>query len=137
MNKRTGIIGVVVVLVIFAVLFGYKAMKKEYITKVTPTEIQTKVDNKESFFFVIGAASCSACIAYQPTLEEYNKTTDQPVYYVDIEKLNASERESFLTTYPIEGTPTNFFVKDGQVKQVVVGGIGLSEIKNNVDKYTK
>jgi len=82
-------------------------------TEISYTDLQTKLQNKESFVFVIGSSTCSACAKYETTMKKVIKKYQVEVFFIDINKLSLSEQPNFESKFVISGTPTTVFVKDG------------------------
>ena len=65
-------------------------------------ELQTKIENKESFIFYIGQERCSNCYEYLETLQTYFKENkDDVIYYISYE-------ENFASGMPFNGKQSEF-----------------------------
>lgn len=128
------IVGLFIVLAVFLTACGETAKIKE----VKSTDIMQKMDNKESFVLEIASDSCSACIAFKPTLEEMIKNKKVEVFKVTLDRENvqadgktanpdghanvAKLLEQYLEGQ-VSSTPTMVIVKDGKVSSVLVGAV--------------
>ena len=122
MKKKQIIIGVVVVLVIVAlcasVFFLAKAMEEdessEHFIELTYKELEKKLDNKESFIFVVTKTDCQYCQMYKPTfretVEEYKITT----YFINTAKFSKQEYKEFHSRFNVPTTPQTLFITDGE-----------------------
>jgi len=78
------------------------------------------------------AAWCAPCRALAPTVdaiaEEYKGR-------VKVGKLDVDANQSTATRFNIRGIPTLLVVKDGQVKEQIVGAVDKSVIVKALDKH--
>jgi thioredoxin 1 len=56
---------------------------------------------------------------------------------VTIAKVNTDENSTWANTYGVQGIPTLLFIKDGQVKDTIVGVAPISLIKAKMDGLLK
>lgn len=110
-----GCISLFVIIVLFVVLFN-TTNKKDVLQQLNFNEFVKKLDNKESFIFIIERESCSACKQYKPILKqvliEYNLTA----YYIDTDSFNEKEVDNLFKKINFSGTPTTIFFEDGEEK---------------------
>lgn len=137
MKKKQIIIGVVVVLVIAAlcasVFFLAKTMEEdessEHFIELTYKELEKKLDNKESFIFVVTRTNCQFCEMYKPTfretVEEYKITT----YFVNTAKFSKKEYKEFHSRFNVPTTPQTLFITNGEETTVA------NRIVGNKPKY--
>lgn len=77
---------------------------------------------------------CQPCRMIAPVLENL------AVEYADkltIAKVNTDENSVWATRYGIQGIPTLLFIKDGLVKDTIVGVASISVIKAKMDGLLK
>lgn len=90
-------------------------------------EIIKKIDNKESFVFVITADSCSACKVFLDNFDAYSKEdNDAKILYLDLEKepnetIFAKLINNYIGVENFEGTPTAIMVKKGEIFSIRAG----------------
>ena len=77
-------------------------------------KLNKMIDKKESFVLVIGAETCSACMAYKIVMDEVIKNYGVDIKYLDIAKLTEEERNSLEADFPFSGTPTTIFITKGK-----------------------
>ena len=75
--------------------------------------------------------TCGPCKILAKHLEEI--TCELP--FVNIVKVNCTAYPKLGTENEIEAVPTMFFVKDGEIKERVVGLIGQEEITDKISEY--
>lgn len=109
---------------------GYKNISYE--------ELTTKLNNNESFVFVIGSRDCSACTAYKGTMEEIMKDYDVSIYFIEIVDLNEEDGNKLRSQFYYQYTPTTIFIEDGKEKTTydrIVGAADYETVKNALIKY--
>lgn len=123
-----------------------KEKEESPVVYVTPSEIIKKFDNKETFTFVIGSETCSACQNYKAdALTKMKEKDGIKLPYIDIYGIEGKEKEfADIQTLieknldnKFEATPTSYFVEKGKLKNVIVGNIPYEKIKKEYDKNQK
>ncbi len=77
---------------------------------------------------------CQPCRMIAPVLENL------AIEYSDkltIAKVNTDENPAWATRYGIQGIPTLLFIKDGLVRETIVGVASISVIKSKMDGLLK
>lgn len=90
--------------------------KKGY-TEISYKDLESKVENKETFALFIGRTSCSSCDVFKNILndayaKEYAK--ESTIYYIDTDALTDEEYKEFHSKYSYSGTPTVTIITDGK-----------------------
>ena len=105
-------------LVLFIAIMSITLMgcsKKGYI-EITYNELQTKIQNKETFVLFIGRETCTACSIYKEILNERaNEHKGINIYYIDLDHFTEEEANKIDTTYDYSGTPTSFIIENGNL----------------------
>ena len=65
--------------------------KKGSYVGISYSELETKLNNKESFVFVIGSDTCSACMHYEPIMEKVTKDEGIDIFFIDLNSLSEEE----------------------------------------------
>ena len=78
--------------------------EKHIIKELTPKELLTKVENKETFIVLLGFPACPWCQAIMPEYNEVAKTLNiEEIYYVDIKDMRDNpesvDHNIYLTLY--------------------------------------
>lgn len=77
---------------------------------------------------------CQPCRMIAPVLENLaGEYADK----ITIAKVNTDENSQWANTYGVQGIPTLLFIKDGQVKDTIVGVVAASVIKSKMDGLLK
>jgi thioredoxin 1 len=102
---------------------------------VTDTEFENTV-LKSSIPVVVDfwAPWCTPCKMIAPVLENL---AAEYADKVAIAKVNTDENPAWAMKYGVQGIPTLLFIKDGQVKDTIVGVVAASIIKAKMDGLLK
>lgn len=138
--KKIGIFAAVLV-VLFGVLFyatTNNTQDSKVYTMMTVSDLEQKMNDKESFTVYLYSPTCSHCIEFNPILEKF--LTDNNY---KIGKLNVDDGYSDLSRLlgdKFQGTPSIFTFKDGEIQDYSVGKKSAEELvkyqKKNPDAFT-
>lgn len=112
------------------------------INYISSVEAMEKMDNKESFFLVIGVSTCGGCIAYKPVLEEVVKNKGYDIFYVESDTEAArsnSDRENVIKFFEeylndeIDTTPSTIYIENGEMERVEVGPVKYTALIEWID----
>ena len=102
------------------------------------SELQSKLDNKDTFFFVVIRDGCSYCEAFAPKVEAVLNEYDVVGYKVNISDMSEDEYKKFDEVWNVDGTPTTIFIKEGteeSIMQRIDGSVSkdkvISKLKQN------
>ena len=101
--------------------------------EITDTNFESEVVKASTPVLVdFWAAGCAPCRALAPTIdsiaEEYKGR-------VKVGKLDVDANGSTAARFNIRGIPTLLVIKDGQVKEQIVGAVDKSVITKALDKH--
>ncbi len=114
-------------------LFLVSGCSKGY-TELTYAALEEKLNNKESFVFVIGSQTCSACQDYKPILKEVVVKNDIEIYYMEIQDLTNEEANDLYSKFVYSATPTTIFIQNGEETSTYDRIVGLPKYDNLVAK---
>ena len=77
---------------------------------------------------------CQPCRMIAPVLENLAAEYADKVI---VAKVNTDENPAWATRYGIQGIPTLLFIKDGLVRETIVGVASISVIKSKMDGLLK
>ena len=113
MKKKIIIILSLVILLIISIFIIYKNTKSR-LYELNVDQVVEKIDNKENFILCISRTTCSHCLTYKPKLEKISRKYNIDIYYIDIDKYDDDEVNTFRSYVSFDGgTPTTTFIKDG------------------------
>lgn len=89
----------------------------------TPEEIKQRLDNKDSFVFIVGSLNCQACVTYNETTIKEVLSEDGSEYtidYIEASTMKNSELTSMsedLLHGSLKYTPTTYTVVKGIIQE--------------------
>ena len=111
-NKIIILISICLVILVGAIVAD-KILSKTHFNKIEYTELIKKIENKETFIFVISQTTCSHCASYKPKLEKVANKHNIDIYYIDVDLLTSDERGILDSYVSYDGTPATIFLKNG------------------------
>lgn len=119
MKNKNIFLGVIIILLIVLGTYliyslSFKNTDKESnLVNLSVSELEAKINNKDTFIIVITQTGCSHCEQYIPELNRTLKENNLTAYKLNITELN-KEDSSILSRYiNFSGTPTTIFFHDG------------------------
>lgn len=142
MKKNIIIIGIVIFIVAFIVLFTYvgKAKKQEeekidsHLVLLNASEFKEKIENKESFIIIMTGSKCSHCESYLPIFKKVLADYDLTAYQIHTDLLNNEESAFVKGVATINGTPTVVFIKDGEEISAMNRLVGEKSRTETIDR---
>lgn len=128
---------VLVLLLLSIFLASCSSASKKEINYISSVEAMEKMDNKESFFLVIGQSTCAGCIAYKPVLEELAANKNVDIFYVETDTEGAksgNDRANVIKLFEeyledkINTTPTTIYVNQGAMETYEVGPVRYTQL---------
>ena len=124
MKKKVIIISVLAVAIIAISLLVYASIKlngqaeeeDSHLIEISFSELQEKIDNKETFIFVITQKQCSHCAEYKPVLKKVLAEYDIYAYELSLDNLDAEKKGKLNDIANVSGTPATIFIEDGVEK---------------------
>lgn len=143
--KKKGL-AIVAVVVAIASIIGFiyvgisiRHEEKEldkHLIELNATTLKEKMDNKDTFIFVITSSTCGHCAEYLPVLKEVLKENNIYGYYVENDKLDKDGTAYLNSIASINGTPTTIFIKNGSEYSTLnrlVGSASKSRIESRLE----
>ena len=118
MSKRKNTIIIIISIILLIGIISVLILNnnsQSNLKKVNYNEVNSMIENKESFVLCISRTTCSHCNDFKPKLNEVAKKYDKTIYYIDIDKETEENQEKFNELISFDGsTPTTVFIKDGE-----------------------
>lgn len=109
---------------------------------ISYSELNKKLNNNETFFFVVIKDGCPHCEKYVPKMEEILKENDIVGYKINYSDLTKEEDEAFYSKFGVDSTPTTIFIKEGKeisILQRIEGNVSEEKVINKLkqNEYIK
>ena len=92
----------------------------KHLVEISVSELQEKINNKDTFILVVTQTDCSHCEAYKPIVKDVFKEYNITGYELNTAKIAEKDKDLYTELVPnIKGTPTTVFFKDGEETTVV------------------
>ena len=105
---------------------------------ISYNELNKKISNNETFFFVVIKDGCPHCEKYVPKVEEVLDEYNIEGFTINYSNLSEKDDDEFYSEFGVESTPTTIFIKDGKeisIMQRLVGNVSkeklISKLKTN------
>ena len=102
--------------------------KESNLKEISYNGLKEKMENKESFFFVVERDGCTYCEAFVPKMEEVLNEYNVIGYVINLSDMSDKELEEFDEKFNVDGTPTTIFMTEGNELSL------LQRIDGNVTK---
>ena len=111
----------------------------ETLVELKYNEVADLFKGKETFVIVLTQANCWHCQEYLPVFEEALKEENRSAYFVDIEHLTRNEEKEVKKYLSYSGTPTTYYVKNGEIQNDLtkVGGESKESIIERLNTLYK
>ena len=130
------------ILAIFLLIILCTSCNSSKIKNLSYTELSKKLENNETFFFVVIKDGCPYCEKFIPKVEEVLNEYNISGFTINYSSLSEKEDEEFYDMFGVDSTPTTIFIKDGKeisVLQRLVGNVSKEKLINKlkVNEYIK
>ncbi len=129
------IIAIVVLIGIFLVYKFAFSSENSHIIPITVNELESKINNKDSFILVITQTGCSHCEQYLPELEYTLEEVNLEAYDLNITGISDDEQKKLAKHVNFNGTPTTVFYTNGEEKTTlnrIIGFASKAKIKERL-----
>lgn len=118
----------------------------EGVNRLSATEVANKIEDSDTYIFVLGNDDCPACKMYKENLKDLVEEEEITLDYIDLldEEKDNYEAVSALLVDNLNvdissgiATPTTFIVKDGNVVDQIVGPISSEELMSEYGEHLK
>ncbi len=117
------IIGVILIIVIilgafliYNFVFQNNNKESNNLVNINMTDLEQKINSKETFMLVISQTGCSHCEQYLPELDRTLSDYDLKANVLNISNLSDSDSKKLSQYANFSGTPTTMFFIDGEEK---------------------
>lgn len=106
-------------------------------TQISYSQLNDKLNNKDSFILLIGSETCSACAEYEKTMTKVMKDTKVEIFYINLHSLTDEENTKIYSKFVFQYTPTTIFIKDGEETTTYDRIVGAADYKEVIDNLKK
>ena len=127
------------ILILIGALLVYKfafTNDETSLTNISVSELETKINNKDTFILVISQTGCSHCEQYLPELDRTLVEYDMEAYVINVTELSDKENKKLSKYVNFSGTPTTVFLQEGEEKTTLNRIVGYAS-KNKIVKRLK
>lgn len=128
MKKILKLFSLLVVILLFS---GCSSNIKE----ITYSELETKLENKESFILEIVQDGCSNCTNFSPKFNEVLKEYKIQAISINLTNITQEENKKLNNLYNVSGTPAVIFIEKGKepsISRRIVGDVSKDKIKSKL-----
>ena len=135
----SAVIIVLTVIICAAIWFigkGFNKTEYPYIHELTFNELESKLNNQDSFVLIITQTGCSHCEAYLPVVQNVSDKYKVDFYVLNRTNISDEERTKLKNIANISGTPTTLFYTSGEEKSALNRLVGQTTEYRLVEKLT-
>lgn len=135
----SAVIIVLTVIICAAIWFigkGFNKTEYPYIHELTFNELESKLNNQDSFVLIITQTGCSHCEAYLPIVQNVSNKYKVDFYVLNRTNISDEERTKLKNIANISGTPTTLFYTSGEEKSALNRLVGQATEYRLVEKLT-
>lgn len=135
----SAVIIVLTVIICAAIWFigkGFNKTEYPYIHELTFNELESKLNNQDSFVLIITQTGCSHCEAYLPVVQNVSNKYKVDFYVLNRTNISDEERTKLKNIANISGTPTTLFYTSGEEKSALNRLVGQATEYRLVEKLT-
>lgn len=135
----SAVIIVLTVIICAAIWFigkGFNKTEYPYIHELTFNELESKLNNQDSFVLIITQTGCSHCEAYLPVVQNVSNKYKVDFYVLNRTNISDEERTKLKNIANISGTPTTLFYTSGEEKSALNRLVGQATEYRLVEKLS-
>lgn len=133
LSFTVAIVAIVSLFLAFNFIIKNKDRESKLIS-ITVSELESKVNNKETFVLVISQTGCSHCEQYLPELERTLQEVNLNAYILNITGLSNEEASTLNKYANFSGTPTTIFFHDGEESTTLNRIVGYAAKTKIIEK---
>ena len=105
------------------------------IKEITYSELEAKLENKESFILEIVQNGCSNCTNFSPKFNEILGEYEIEAFSINLSNITQEENKKLNNLYNVSGTPAVIFIEKGKepsISRRIVGDVSKDKIKSKL-----
>lgn len=137
-NSNFKLYMIIAIVVLVGVFLVYKLAfgedKNSSLVNITTTELESKIENKDTFILVLSQTGCSHCEQYLPELDRTLKEYDIKAYVLNISEASEADSKKLIQYVNFSGTPTTVFFTEGVEKTTLNRFVGYASKTKIVER---
>jgi len=120
-----------IILLIILVIFCSSCSESSNLKNLSYKDLQKKINNNDTFFFVVIKDGCQHCEGFTPKVKEVLDEYDIDGYTVNYTELSLEDNDSFYEEFGVDSTPTTIFIKNGKeisIRQRLTGNVSKEKL---------
>ena len=121
----------ILILLIIPILVTGCNKNMSQIKSIKYSELEKKLENKETFILEIARDGCHNCESFTPKFNNILKKYNLKAFTINISNLTEEDNNKLTNLYNITGTPTVIFINDGQeisISRRIIGDVEKDKI---------
>lgn len=109
----------------------------DYLKDISYSKLQSKLENKDTFFFIVVRDGCSFCESLIPRVEDVLEENEVVGYKLNLSNMSSDDLEDFANKYNVDGTPTTIFITEGtevSIMQRIEGSVSKEYFKEKLQQ---
>lgn len=138
-NKNFKLYIIIAIVIIIGAILVYKLAfgdNSSSLVNISVSELETKIDKKNSFVLVISQTGCRHCEQYLPELDRTLSDYDMNAYVLNVSELSDEENKTLAQYVNFSGTPTTIFIENGEETTTLNRIVGYAS-KNKITERLK
>lgn len=129
---------IIVIIVLTGIFLVYKLAfgpdKNSNLVNIKVSDLESKIENKDTFILVLSQTGCSHCEQYLPELDRTLSQYNIKAYVLNITGISESESKALAQYVNFSGTPTTVFFTDGTEKTTLNRFVGYASKAKIVER---
>lgn len=113
---------------------NFKEEKYSSLININVSELEKKINNKDTFILVLSQTGCSHCEQYLPELNRTLEENDIKAYVLNITDVNEDDSKKLAQHVNFSGTPTTAFFIEGAEKTTLNRFVGYASKTKIVER---
>ena len=109
----------------------------DYLKDISYSKLQSKLENKDTFFFIVVRDGCSFCESLITRVEDVLEENEVVGYKLNLSNMSSDDLEDFANKYNVDGTPTTIFITEGtevSIMQRIEGSVSKEYFKEKLQQ---
>lgn len=114
--------------------FAFSKSSNTSLVDIKVSDLESKIENKDTFILVLSQTGCSHCEQYLPELDRTLLEYDLNAYVLNITNISEDDSKKLAQIVNFSGTPTTVFFTEGQEKTALNRFVGYASKTKIVER---